>query len=452
MKRFAILLAAAMLAAGCGRPVSSYSWEEDLAYRESVDFTWSRERVKTYIQKYIPDVTDAQIDEWTENGPLEAKVIDGELKYFNRTAAGLFRVDPECRAIKQAHDLKNVEPERLLNGKIIDDDEQALIAQIRDIMDDVLSTGEPIQPGDRMKVKYTITVDADAVPAGEKIRCWLPYPRSDVARQTDVKFIGASEKKYKFSKPDCPHSTLYMEKKAVAGEPTVFSEEFEYTYCPEWHRIDPDKILPYDKSTALYKENTAEREAHIIFTDRLKALADELTEGIDNPYLQAKAIFTWIRANYPWAGAREYSTLEMIPEYVLDAGHGDCGQVTLLLMTLLRIKGIPCHWQSGFVMDPSGWNLHDWCEVYYEGYGWIPTDQSAGVKDWGWDEDSRYYYLSGFGRYRMIVNQDYGRALSPKKIYPRSETVDFQRGEVEWRGGNIYFDSWDYDMDIEYLR
>jgi hypothetical protein len=25
--------------------------------------------------------------------------------------------------------------------------------------------------------------------------------------------------------------------------------------------------------------------------------------------------------------------------------------------------------------------------------------------------------------------------------------VDSQRGEVEWRGGNLYFDQWDYGFD-----
>jgi hypothetical protein len=51
----------------------------------------------------------------------------------------------------------------------------------------------------------------------------------------------------------------------------------------------------------------------------------------------------------------------------------------------------------------------------------------------------------------MVVNQDYGMDLDPKKTYPRSETVDFQRGEVEWRRGNLYFPEWDYSMEIEYL-
>jgi hypothetical protein len=32
----------------------------------------------------------------------------------------------------------------------------------------------------------------------------------------------------------------------------------------------------------------------------------------------------------------------------------------------------------------------------------------------------------------------------------RSEPVDFQRGEVEWRGGNLYFDKWDYHMEVSY--
>ena len=52
----------------------------------------------------------------------------------------------------------------------------------------------------------------------------------------------------------------------------------------------------------------------------------------------------------------------------------------------------------------------------------------------------------------MTVNQDFGMDLYPAKTYPRSETVDFQRGEVEWEGGNLYFPYWNYDMDITYLN
>ena len=451
MKKGLIALLAVLLTViGCSpKQASDYSWEEDLAYRESVDFSWTPERVKEYIQKYIPDVTDEQIAAWTENGPLEAKMIDGKLMYFNRTAAGLFLVDPQCRAIKEGSGNKSIESASL-SGNSLDSDEQAEMDNMKAIIEAVKSSGNPIAEGVKMKVKYTITVDADAVPAGEKIRCWLPFPRKDVARQQDVKFLGAN-RRYKFSDPACEHSTLYMEARAVAGEPTVFSEEFEYTEFGEWNKITPEMVKPYDTTTELYKKYTSEREKHIIFSDRLRGLADSLTAGIENPYLQARAIFEWVDKKFPWSGAREYSTLENIPEYVLDAGHGDCGQVTLLYCTLCRIKGIPTHFQSGFVMDKSGWNLHDWCETYFEGVGWVPVDQSAGIREYAWDEDSRYFFFGGTDNYRMVVNQDFGCELSPKKIYPRSETVDFQRGEVEWKGGNLYFPFWDYEMDIEYL-
>ncbi len=33
-----------------------------------------------------------------------------------------------------------------------------------------------------------------------------------------------------------------------------------------------------------------------------------------------------------------------------------------------------------------------------------------------------------------------------------SDPYDFQWGEVEWKGGNLYYDKGDYDMKIEYLK
>jgi hypothetical protein len=32
----------------------------------------------------------------------------------------------------------------------------------------------------------------------------------------------------------------------------------------------------------------------------------------------------------------------------------------------------------------------------------------------------------------------------------RSEPVDFQRGELEWKGANIYFGDWTYKMRVTY--
>jgi len=119
-------------------------------------------------------------------------------------------------------------------------------------------------------------------------------------------------------------------------------------------------------------------------------------------------------------------------------------------MTLARLNGIPVHWQSGFDLKPGEDNLHDWCEMYLEPYGWVLVDQSYGMKN-SKDERVKWFCLGNTDPYRWIVNDDFSQPLYPAKIFPRSETVDFQRGEVEWRGGNLYFDAWDYNYRIDYL-
>lgn len=444
MKKLLYVIASFILASACNtKPANteSYNWEDDLHQRLLVDFCLTEAQVKDYIRKYIPDVTDEQMRRWEASHELECMMLDGKKRYFRNAGPNLFRVNSAC------HDIKVAKEGTSLSGS-----EKVNMENLPEIMAAVKKEGRPIVTPKRMRVTYTITVDTNAVPAGKTVRCWLPYPYRNLPRQHDIKLISVSEREYYLSHEDSCHSTLYVEKRAVAGAPTVFSETFEYTSCGEWHNLKAEDVLPYDTASALYKEYTAEREKHIVFSPRLRKLAANLTAGEINPYLKAKRIFRWVNDNFPWASAREYSTICNIPEYVLDNWHGDCGQVSLLFITLCRISGIPAHFQSGFMMHPQAWNLHDWAEVYFEGVGWVPVDQSFGIPTFARNADEENFFLGGIDSWRMIVNTDYGMPLSPKKKYPRSETVDFQRGEVEWEGGNLYFTQWDYDMDIEYLN
>ena len=438
---YAVVLLVLASACGMERPRRPYTWEDDLHQRLLADFCLTEQQVKDYIRKYIPEVTGEQMRRWEETRALECMWLDGEKRYFINAGPNLFRIDSACRDRKVAKEGVIVGGAERVNAENV----PAIIRAAKD------SARTMVQPK-RMRVTYTLTVDTNAVPAGEVVRCWLPFPRTDVARQQDVKLLGTSEPEYVLAPQDCAHSTLYMEKRAVQGRPTVFSETFEYTSYGEWHDLGPEDVEPYDTTSRLYREYTAEREKHVVFTPRLRELATRLADGEDNPYLKAKRIFRWIGDHFPWASAREYSTIDNIPEYVLDNRHGDCGQVSLLLVTLCRLCGIPARFQSGFMMHPRAWNLHDWAEVYFEGIGWVPVDQSWGMPSFARNAGEEYFFLGGIDSWRMVVNTDYGMPLAPAKRYPRSETVDFQRGEVEWEGGNLYFTQWNYDMEIEYLN
>ena len=78
------------------------------------------------------------------------------------------------------------------------------------------------------------------------------------------------------------------------------------------------------------------------------------------------------------------------------------------------------------------------------------TDPSYGLQKSD-DPKVRDFYIGHQDSYRLIVNLDYGRALTPPKQSFRSEPADFQRGEVELDGRNLYFDEWDYDFDVTWL-
>jgi transglutaminase-like putative cysteine protease len=433
------------------RKRNSYSWQEDLHQRLLTDFCKSEKDIKTYIQKYIPDVTDSQMRKWEDSKALEFKIIDGQKFYFKNAGPNLFRLDPACMAIKEAG--------RISENPAPGSYEATDAKNLPKIIKSVKATGNRFAEPKKMHVKYTLSVNADAVPEGEIVRCWLPFPRTDNPRQKNIRLINTSEKRYRLAPKGAVHNTLYMQKRAVKGEKTIFGEEFEYVSYGEWSDLSAENVLPYNPggkgsgiSRKEYEKYTEEHKPHIVFSQRMRHLADSLTFGETNPYLQAKKIFRWVNDKFPWASAREYSTIENIPEYVLDNGHGDCGQVSLLFITLCRIKGIPAHFESGFMMHPHGnWNLHDWAEVYFEGKGWVPADQSFGIPLYAAKgSDEEYFFLGGIDSYRMVVNEDFGGRLFPAKIYPRSETVDFQRGEVEWKGGNLYFPQWKYKMEIDY--
>lgn len=414
-----------------------YSWEADLHHRLLNDFSKTREQVKEYIRKYIPDVTDRQLDEWEKTGELECRVIDGEKKYFHNAAPNLFRINKECARLKAKRDT----PGRDGEVTVREDNTRAVMKQ-------AAKSKERIGDPKHFRIRYTITVKPDAVPEGETVRCWMPMPRTDVPRQKNVKLLSTSQPDFVRSPMDYAHSTVYMEKKAEAGKATVFSEEFEFDAYGAWFDLDTAATTTYDTTSDLYKTYTSERDCHMVFTPQIRALAERLTQGAATPLAKARRIFKWVDDNFPWASAREYSTIENIPAYVLDNHHGDCGQVTLLFLTLCRSLGIPAHFQSGFMLHPGEENLHDWGEIYVPEHGWVPVDQSFGIPAYAKNEQETYFFFGGIDSFRMIVNNDYGCPLYPAKQFPRSETVDFQRGEVEWAGGNLYFDQWRWKLEV----
>jgi hypothetical protein len=408
--------------------------------RIELDFSKTEPEIRQELLHYFPELTEEQLEAWENSGKLEMRLIDGVKRYFRNAVPNLFRLDSTARQVKISKDGEFTDPLdvfRLGNTAGLIEKYQNGISQ------DELTH--------KFQIDYTITLKPDVVPADEIVKCWMPFPRESLPRQKNVKLLSVNSGNYHIADNSVLQRSLYMEKEAIAGQPTVFSFSAEFENHPQWIQLHPEKIKPYDTSSDLFKAHTAERPPHIVFSEEIKNLSKEITHDISNPVEKVKAIYYWIDQNIPWASALEYSTFENIPEYVLKYRKGDCGMQTLLFMSLARYCEIPCKWQSGWMLHPGEVNLHDWCEVYYEGVGWVPLDQSFGLQNAD-KKEVKNFYISGIDGYRLIVNGDFSREFEPPKKYFRSEPIDFQRGELEWSGGNLYFNQWSYNMNVTYLN
>jgi len=408
----------------------------EIASRIRLDFNLSEPKAEAQIRTKIGAFTLKNKKQWESKGWLEYRMIDGQKRYFNRSVSNL-----KLR-LNQYNDSANnrMPPLDSLSAFRLRHTAQAI--------------AQTAQPGDlsvpvNFTLTYTLSVKPDVVPAGETIRCWLPYPKENRSRQSNVKLIDASPKSYRIAPDSTGHRSIYMERKTVAGKSTEFKLRVSYCGAAQYFDLNKAKIKAYKKKSTLYQQYTEQQGTHIIFTPQIKALADKITGKEKQPLKIVQLLYEWIDSHIIWSGALEYSTMENIPQYVLDNRRGDCGMQTLLFMTMARYKGIPVKWQSGWMLHPGEVNLHDWCEVYYEGPGWVPLDMSFGLQRSN-NPAVRDFYMSGMDAYRLIVNDEISAQFVPQKQFLRSETVDFQRGEVEWKGGNLYFDKWDYHMDVEY--
>lgn len=389
------------------------------------DFSLTYKEGSREIKRRHPGVTDADIRDFARRGYVEVRRIEGQERMHAKSPRNLGLVNPS------------------MNGGYVGRTSSATAARIA-YVDSVLDgTGS----ARRIRYRYSVDVPYHESLAGDTLRLWLPVPRPS-QRQSDIRVIATTPAAHSISDPSAsPHRSVYMEQPVSDGRDTHFDMTVEYTASAEY--FDPEQILadmrPYDTESETYRRYTAMEAPHIV---RLDSMARAIVGAETNPLRQSELVYDYIYHHYPWAGAREYSTIECIPQYVIDEGHGDCGQVSLLYISLMRTLGVPARWESGWMMHPGEVNYHDWAEVYFEGVGWVPVDVSFGRYDNASGPRARKFYSTGIDAYRMAANSGVCGPLLPAKRFVRSETVDQQAGELECSRGNIYYPGFRRRMEV----
>ena len=383
---------------------------DEIARRISLDFPKTEEEVKAEILQIKPDFDLRLLPYYEQSGALECMMVGGAKRYFRRAARNLFRVDKDMK---------------LYYDKRYGDDKEPRYRFLSAYLPEFIKNPQP----KIFDFEFSLNLATRSISPQEITRIWLPRPMECKYQEVlEVNNTGVES-------GDSLHSSLYFESRGL-GKASV-----RYTFLSKGFVGGIEKSCGegYDEKDLI------EQLPHIAFSPEICRLAQQIKGGETNPMEIARRIFMWISENISWAVAREYSTIDDISAYVLQNRHGDCGQKTLLFMSLCRRCGIPCRWLSGFMLYPGQDNLHDWCEVFDISSGlWLPVDVSFGLQKWATCEALRWFYFGSIDPYRLVVNRGISAEFYPKKIFPRSETIDFQRGEVETESRNLYFDEFSY--------
>ena len=321
----------------------------DLMNRIRKDFSLSGDEIKDKLFPYFPQLNDSMLRKWENEKSLEMRIIDDERKYFRHAHSNLFRLDNEAKKRKIEVD-----------GERINELNSYYSKYVKSIIDQVKSEGNATVDEKKYQVQYTITLKPGIVPEGETVRCWLPYPRFHAQRQPEVTLISVNTEQYQVAPAETLQRTIYLEKTVQKDSAIIFQVTYHIKTAAQWFDISPEKTLQYDTSRQVYQEFTKERPPHIVFSDNIRTLSQQIVGDEKNPVRAVRMIYQWIDKNIPWASALEYSTVRCIPEYVLENRHGDCGMQALLFITLARYNGIPAKWQSGWYFFPVQTNMHDW--------------------------------------------------------------------------------------------
>lgn len=176
--------------------------------------------------------------------------------------------------------------------------------------------------------------------------------------------------------------------------------------------------------------------------------SDNIVSPSDNPVEKAEKIRTWVSNYLVYNGSLPNQEKGALWAY--NNQQGDCSEYSSLMVTLLRIQGIPARKVTGFLVsnDPAirptagnSWNFytshlastmlgHAWIEYYVEGIGWIACDAL-------WN----YFNTIDFLRFNLNVGANF--------FFPPSGTVsEFGNPIIGYIGGDSYESNYNVKITV----
>ena len=234
---------------------------------------------------------------------------------------------------------------------------------------------QPLLPGDRLQVgPDDLGARGDDV-VEQRIRIEVSY--------AEVVHGAASATEVEIDRPvrQRPDGTLIS---APMGRGTTYTVISRREPLSEQRLRDTDDGPTPESVAAQYAQEP-------LMTDRVRALAADITADATTRYDQVRAIESWMgeRVEYSLDAPLAPKGVDVVDHFLFEAEQGWCEQIASSLVVLARANGIPARLVTGFVPDEQDpvtgvftvrqRDAHAWAEVWFPEVGWVPFDPTANV-------------------------------------------------------------------------
>ncbi len=269
------------------------------------------------------------------------------------------------------------------------------------------------------------------VPAGERLRVWIPAAHSDDFQEVGVISANGDLGLKKTHESRFGNEMYYAEtSKAKQGD-----LHFEVVYDVVRHeRLTLGTARPHLADVHLKERGRKEylQPDRLVPISGLPAdLAVQVTEGKTSPLEKARAIydyvFTHMRYDKTGTGWGRGDVL-----YACDAKKGNCTDFHSLFIAMARSQEIPARFEIGFPLPPDKHSgeiagYHCWADFFEPQHGWIPVDISEAWKH----QEKRDYFFGAHDANRVQFSVGRDLRLSPAQdgaplnyfVYPYVEVA-----------------------------
>ncbi|HUA16760.1 MAG TPA: transglutaminase-like domain-containing protein [Verrucomicrobiae bacterium] len=258
---------------------------------------------------------------------------------------------------------------------------------------------------------YAFTVKD--VPAGKKVRVWIPAAHSDrfqsvrvVSAKGDLPLRKTHEAKY-------GNEIYYAETTGAKQAELHFAVDYDVVR-QERIALGSDAHLVAASLTRKERQDDLQPNALVRITGLPAELAAKVTAGKTDPLAKARAIydyvFTTMKYDKTGTGWGRGDVL-----YACDAKKGNCTDFHSLFISMARSQGIPARFEIGFPLPPPDKHsaeiagYHCWSDFYVDGKGWIPVDISEAWKH----PEKRDYFFGSHDVNRVQFTMGRDLRLSP---------------------------------------